>query len=439
MTRTGDQLLQGFSEFIDDWFASTTTSAGNAGGTTLVDNALKGFGDNRLQGGFIRQTLTPFAVRRVSGNTQSSGTATVQQAFAAQVGSSVAYEFHKYEPSKKFLALDKARLAVIDHVFQIKLNDTITSDGITTTYDIPSNIEQGPIVAYIEQPIETANITWNFLGDPLGDSTSKWTASSVTASTVSRNFNDPLIPKYDETCTKLVVAASTNGTYTQVVADMANSMTAALAADRKMTFAAWIYCTEASKVRLRLLDDNGTLATGNYHGGNGWELLWVEGTVAGNNATTLSCRMLLDSTANPATVYFNRGWFYFGGKEKVTDSIYSEERKVDVRRDATEQHIILSSRVPRGYQLRLAGRAPLTAIGTTISTQAAATMEVDEKSEQILYAYAAELLFAWEGIKTDHLPDVIARINNARARLPDLQRAWEYNSPAPVLRSPWAR
>lgn len=437
MTRTGNQLIQGLSQFVDDYFISATTSAGNSSGTTLIDTALKEFGDNRMVGGYIRQNDTPYAVRRISSNTQSTGTVTVPRAFAAQVGSGVAYEYHKYDPVKKFRALDKARLDCVDYVFQIKLDDTITSDG-GFVYDIPSAIEQGPHVVYEENPV-SPNTQWNFLADPIGDSTDSWTASSTTATVVTRDDNDLIIPKYDYQCTKLVTAATTAATYTQVVGSMTNDITASLAADRKMTFAAWVYCTEASKIALRILDDSGTLATGSQHGGGGWQLLTVEGTVAGNNATTLSAQFVISSTANASTIYWNRAWFYFGSKERVADEIYSDERTINVRRDDTLQHIILATRPTRGRQLRLAGKAPLSALGALDSTQITNSMEVNEKSQEIIIAYAAELLFMWEGISSDSVPEIVKRIENVRARIPGLQRAWEMHSPKPFLRSPFAR
>lgn len=437
MSRTGTQLLQGFSEFVDDWFASTTTSAGTSTGTTIIDTALKQFGENRLQGRFIHIPATP-VVRRISSNTQASGTATVAEPFASQIAGSTAYQLHRYDPAKKFLALDKTRLAITDNLFQIKLDDTITADGLSFVYDIPPAMEQGPHIAYMEQPL-AAEADWNHLSNPQGNSLTDWTASSTTASIVTRNNGDLLIPKYDLTCTKLVTAAGTAGTYTQAIADMINGVTAASAADRGMTFAMWVYCTEASKVQLRILDDSGTVATGAFHQGRGWELLFVEGTIAGNNATTLSARLLIANTANASTIYWNRAWFYFGSKERVCDAIYNEERVIRVRRDDTSQHILLASTPLRGYQIRLAGKAPLTSLGSTPSTQLTNSMEVDEKSEQVLYAYAAELLFLWEGIKADSSPEVIARIQNVKARTPGLERAWSHAAPQPYFRSPYAR
>lgn len=437
MARTGSQLLQALSEFLDDWFSSTTTSAGNTGGTTLIDTALKQFGDNRLTGRYVHIPGTP-AVRRSSGNTQSTGTLTVAQAFAAQVAGSTAYQVHRYDPAKKFLALDKARLNVLQYLFQVKLDDTTTGDGRTRVFDVPSVIEQGPHIAYLEDPAPIQSVTWNFLTSPLGDATTGWTALSLTASTVDQDDSDLLIPKYDMTCTKLVIAASTNGTYSQTVANMANGITAAKAAGRKLAFAMWVYATQPSRVTLKLLDDD-TTSTGTAHQGKGWELIWVEATIEGDNNTTLTARLDVSSGAEPMTIYWNRAWLYYGDKERVVDDLYHDESAIRVRRDDTNQHVILDSVPPRGRQVRFAGKAPLTALGSTPSTQLTNAMEVDTKSQEVLVAAAADLLLRWEGMTTDDLPAVYERIKNVQSRYPELRRTWAHLAPRPHLRSPFSR
>lgn len=437
MTSTGATLLQGFSEFLADYEASTTTSAGNTGGTTLVDTYLSRYGDNRLKGMFIRITVSggnQYQVRRITSNTQSSGTVTVSPAFSGQVGVTSTYELHRYDPAIKFRALDKARFDVVDNVFRLIYDDTITSDGRNSVYDIPSSIDIGPVAAIVENPIEYGP-TWNFLTNPDNASTTNWTASSTTASTYTRSENDLIIPKYDSTCTKLVTAASTAATYTQVVGDMTNSITAALAADRKMTFAAWVYCTEASKIALRILDDSGTVATGSNHGGAGWELLTVEGTIAGNNATTLSARFVISSTANASTIFVNRSWFYFGDKERVADSIYQPEYAVEIRRDNATQQFMLKTVPPRGYQIRLIGKTVLSALGSTAATQVTNTMEVDANTAEILYARAAEVLFQWERVNTDNIQDVMQRIQMVRERQPKLRQNFAQEVPRVKIRS----
>ena len=397
------------------------------------------YGDGHLVGQFIRLTsgTSTLQVRRITNNTQATGTITVSPAFSAQVASGVTYQLHRYDPDKKFLAIDKARYEVLDHVYRLVYDDTLTSDGLSDTYDIPSTLDNGPVLAISESPI-SATPEWNFIQDPLGDSLTNWTASSTTATIHSRTLNDLLIPKYDYSCTKLVTDASTAATYSQVVGSMTHDITAALAADRKMTLAAWVFCTEASKIQLRILDDLGTVATSDFHQGRGWELLSVEGTIAGNNSTTLTARFLIASTANASTIYWERAWFYFGSKERVCDSIYGPEHSMDIRRDEATQHVILSSIPRRGRQIRLVGKTVLSSLGTVAATQITNTMELTSGTAEILYARAAEILFQWERINTDNQTEVAQRIQMARERQPKLVESWAQETPSIRLKSPFS-
>lgn len=423
---------------MDDWHSSVTTSAGNATGTTLVDTSLGRFGDNRLNGRYVRimADTNVFHIAKITSNTQSTGTVTVSPAFSAQVATGVAFEIHKYDPSKKFLAMDKARLDLIDDVYRLVLDDTITSDGRSNVYDIPTAVEQGPMLAYFEEPVFVAEAQWNFLKTPRLDAATGWTSTNVTRTTVTISPTDLLIPKYDVACTRLAVAASTHGTYAQTVANMVAGTTAALAAGRKVTFSMWVYALEATRVTLQLTDDSAT-ATGPVHHGRGWELLWVEKTISGTNTTTLTATLDIASGTNPMVVYANRTWLYFGDKERTCDSIYNLEKPISVRRDSSQQHVILGEIPTRGYQVRLQGKAPLSALGTDPLTQGSNLMEVDAKTAEVLYGHAASVLLDWERITTDNVPEVSARIAAVKSRMPALEQAWRQPAPSPHLRSPF--
>ena len=431
----GGQLLVGLSDFINDHEASTTTSAGNSGGTTLVDTYCSRYGDGYLAGMFVRITSGAeiYDVRRITNNTQATGTLTVSPAFGAQLATGVTYQIHKYDPQLKFRALDKARFDVIDNVYQLIYDDTVTSDGQSDVYDVPPSINIGPILAISEEPLgHDAN--WNFITNPQGNSTTGWTASSVTATTYDRNDNDRVVPKYDESCTKLVVASSTAGTYSQTVANMNNNVTASMAAGRDITFASWVYSRVSDKVRLSITDDNDTQYS-NYHLGLGWQLLAVEKTIVQNNATTLTVAFNVANTVGQLTTYWNRAWCYFGAKERVTDAIFNQEHAIDIRRDDATQHFVLASIPARGYQIRLVGKAPLSELGTTAATQADNYMEVNTDTAELLYARAAELVFQWERVNTDNQEEVTNRIRMVRERQPKLRQNWAQETPRKRIRS----
>ena len=450
MSITGANLLVGLSKFVNDYENSTTTSAGNSGGTTVVDTYLGRYGDGRLRGMWIRLTsgTSTLQVRRITENLQSSGTVTVSPAFSAQVASAVTYELHRYDPRLKFRALDEARFECFEDVYRLTYNILITSDGISKVHRLTWRsgdenttiagyyVDSPPLFAEVEHPIEV-DTQWNFLTSPRGDSLTGWTASSATASIVTRGESDPIIPKYDASCTKLVVAGSTNGTYTQVVGDMSNGVTAALAADRGMAANMWVYATESNRVSLRIIDDGQTINDGAIHSGAGWELLRADGFITGNNATTLSVRLNVTSDTNPVVVFWNRAWFYYGTNDRVGEDIWDTQHKYRVRWDDSTRALYMDEVVPRGYSIRLASKAPLSALGDVAATQATNTMEVDAQNVNILYASAAETLFQWERVSTDNVQEVAQRIQMVRERRPKLESNWAQETPPIRIKNPF--
>ena len=436
-TRTGEQIFQALSEMLNDWETATTTALGNSGGTTATATNLRKHGDDRLQGRWLRQRIATYPVRKVSSNTQSTGTVTLAEPFAAQVASGVVVEAHKYDPLLKWRALEQARLEIMDDVYRIIIDDTITSDGSNNVYDIPSTVVQGPHLVYTESPAPAMGLTWNFLAEPIAAATTGWTAVSMTVADYDRSDIDLLVPKYETRAQKFTVAASTNGTQSQVVADAENGITAAAAAGRRMTFARWVYCNVASKVTLKIIDDAGT-ATGDAHQGRGWELLTVEKTISATNTTLLTVRMDVANSAGAVAGYYERGWFYYGDKERLIEPMYNWQEPVRVRTDATQQHIILNDVPLRGRQIRLQGKAPLSSLGTDPDTQMTSTTEVDERSEKLYVARAAELLLEWGALGSDNVQEIITRIQAIKGRGNRLEQQWGPKAERYHVRSPFA-
>ena len=438
MSLTGQELLVDMSKFMGDYVASTSTGAGST--TTLVDTYLSRYGDDKIIDWYIRITEdvngNQYSVRRISDFTSSTGTVTVSPAFTGSTGSGTTYELHRYDPNDKFVALDEARIRVFPDLCILRYNDTLTGDGINSVFDIPTNVRRGPLRAVEEVPLQV-EASWNFITNPLGNSTTGWTASSATATIVTRDSTDLLIPKYDSQATKLVVAASTNGTYSQVVADMSNSVTAAKSAGRKMTFAAWVYCLQASKVTLKLIDDEDT-DTSTAHAGGGWELLTVTKNIVATNTTLLTARVDVANSAGAVVAYINRMWLYYGDANTVQD-IYRYDRTYFIRRDDTTKKVYLDWVPRQGHQVRLIGQDILSELGSVIATQATNTMEVDDPVAQILYAEAAKILFAKRGLNTANVGEVAVRVQAAERLKEEIRKEWKMLSPqGRGLRTPWS-
>jgi hypothetical protein len=440
VARTGNQLLTSLSRYIGDLDfpeGLVTTAAGSS--TSLVDTLLGRFNDDYLIDWFARITENingnQYLARRISDFVASTGTCTLSTAFPGATASGTDYELHRIAPAEKFSALDEARIPAYPALGVLAYSDTLTGDGVQRTFDIPSAIRRGPITTFIERPVATG-VDWNFLGNPNGDSLTGWTAGSLTAAIVAAAGSDNVIPKYGETsCTSFTVATATAATYTQTVSGM-TTVTAAAAAGRKMTFAAWVYATTVTRIRLGITDAVGT-TYGSYHGGGGWELLTVEKTIAGNNTVTLSALFDMPSGTGAMTYFWQRGWFYYGAAEKVVES-WRKVKATDVRRDNTTQQFTLAFIPARGLQLRLVGRGLLTELGNTPSTQATNTMEVDEAESEILCAEATKILFQRGALSYAAMQALAGPMALNEQRLKEMKSKWKQSSPGPRVTSMWS-
>lgn len=427
------------SRFLGDEISvSGLTMSGNGSSTTVVDTELTSYGDDFFRDWWIRDTSSTnrWVFRRVSGFTSASGTLTTVETWGSTPQSGDTYELHRFRPDGMFSALDEAATFVYPDLAITRLNDTVTADGVNTSFDIPAEIDRGPATVLLEQPVSAA-VSWNFLADPLGDSTTNYTASNFTATVYAREDADRLVPKYGDNAIELVLAASTAGTYRQVIGSMQNGITAAKAAGRRFTAAAWVYCRSANKVAIEFLDDSGAVATSAQHGGAGWELLTATGNVIGTNATTLTWGLTADNDSTPIDIFWNRAWFYYGEAGRVRDVYHRVQAKRIIRDDGTAQVHFLTP-PPRGRQLRMIGRAALSLLGETASTQVTNSMEVDVDDQQILLAEAAQLIFLREGMSTNDFPSLATKIGLAQVRRVEAAKKWRRSLPVQqAITSPW--
>lgn len=420
MSLTGTQLLQGFSDYIGDLWSSTFTSIGGADGTTITDTLAQRWGRDAALDGYIRLTSGSYSgeVRRVSAF--SSGVFTVAPAFSGQVASGTSYEFHRYDPVRKFSALDRARIMAYPQLAVIEFDDTITADGQATSFEIPSSIRKGPVQVFVESRL-VPNDPQNLLATPRMETTTGWSATTLAAAVHTKSLYDFIIPKYGETyCTILTGAA---GSYSQVVSSM-TGVTATTAAGRKMTFGAWAFCLTASSVRVSITDDSGTTYS-SYHGGTGWEFVQVTDTISNTNTTTLTVAVHKDVA--DSVVYTQDAKFRFG--TKIFIPYVSLYPKRSLRRDDANSEVHLTRIPSRGYQLRLIGRTPLSALGTNIVSQLTNTMEVDQFSAELLYAYAARVLFIDAGMSAGQIEQEHPKIAETMARFSEMQEDWSYHYP----------
>ena len=415
MTMRGIDLLHGFSKFIGDYWVGETSAQGTT--TTMVDNKLSRYGDDALIDFYVRPVngSNQYEVRRVDNFVSSTGTLTFAPAYTITPTIYQHYELHRYDPVVKYQCLDEARFRAVDDLFQIVYDDTLTGDGHSTSFDIPSSIRHGPVRVYEELGIDS-DTSWNLLSTPQIDALTNWTPTNFTASVESDATSDITVPKYGDTCTRLYTAGSAVATYTQDVANM-SGVTASSAAGRKMTFGVWVYYRgfpNAQSVYASINSDASTNIISNMHSGNGWELLVAEGDIEGNNSTALSVTITAETDSQGTVLFAERAWFYFGAGSRIRDN-YNLLLGREVRRDDTTQKIYTSYIPNRGHQLRLEGRDYISSLGTG-TPQNTNTTQVDGASAQILYGAAAQILFEREGMSAESMQQLTGRIALADRR-----------------------
>lgn len=417
MTLTGEQLLTALSVFLDDSWDSTTTSAGST--TTLTDTTLQRFRENANEESFIRFTEDStvagnlYLVRRINnftGSTLTFGPATPQTVETAKD-----YQIHRWDPAKKFRALDRARILAFPQVAKIVVDETVTSDGHSTELTIPTSIRRGPAQVFYEDVLSPQSY-WNLLTNPtLRDSTG-WTATSVTASTYTGLVTDLLIPRHETSCVKLLTGASGN------IAQSLGATAAAAYAGRRMSFGAWVYSRTAG-CTVSITDDSAT-STSTTHGGLGWQLLTVSRDIAGTNATTLTVKI------NPLTnnaVYVEHA--FFGAIDRIPQTYTNLVPRKGIHRDDDDTNLYLQYAAPKGRQYRMVGRTPVTALGTTVATQPTNTMEVGENDQDLLIATAARILLTWEGMSSGEIEKMYPQIAVAEHRFKEMVEDWKRRYP----------
>jgi hypothetical protein len=415
MSMIGLDILHGFSKFIGDYWVGETSSAGTV--TTMVDDKLSRFGDDALVDFYVRpiQDQNIYEVRRLDSFISSSGTMTFAPAYTVAPQIYQKYELHRYDPAIKYQCIDEARYRVIDDLFKIVYDETLTGDGHSNSFDIPSSVRHGPVRVYEETPIGTNN-TWNLLNTADLDALTNWTATNFTATLEADSTSDVTVPKYRDSCTRLYTTGSAVATYVQDVANM-SSVTASSAAGRKMTFGVWVYYRgfpSAQSVYASIVSNSSDAIISQMHTGNGWELLIAEGDIEGKNSTTLQVKITAETDSQGTVIFAERAWFYFGDASRITDR-YDTLAGREVRRDNTIQRIYLNFIPNAGNQLRLEGRDYISSLGTGTAQNTRST-EVDGASAQILYGAAAQILFEREGMSAESMEQLSNRIALADRR-----------------------
>lgn len=184
-TTTKATARKHLSQRANDWWNPSTTSSGNAGGTTAVFSSLVGYGDDYFKDWWVLQTSGANAGewRRVESFTDSSGTVTVVNAFTAQVASGVTFELHKFRPDHYTFALNEGSVQAYPAVCRPITGFALAGDR--DWYPTPRNMRDIVRVLYdADAPQESDTFTRD---DSTSTAGSDYTAASGDTFGISSN------------------------------------------------------------------------------------------------------------------------------------------------------------------------------------------------------------------------------------------------------------
>ena len=349
-TTTRAVFRQKVSENMGDRITATTTSAGNAGGTTLISTALpdEDFGgDNEAFNSFwvlITSGTNSGEIRRVartSGYVASSGTLTVTRAFTAQVASSVTFELHRYDPRLKHAAISRALNHAYPHVFREIVDETLVVDNRLLNADFEDTAGAGTFD------------DWTEVNSP-----------TVTIETTRVRHG---------TNAAKVVAGGSAGQLTQTLTLNVHELIG-----KSITLSYPVYATAASVARVRLDFDGSDIQSTAYHSGaDQWEVLTLTTTVP---TAATQVKVILETAAS-GTAYFDAGWCAIGPLTEYTIPATILKGPHHVLQQAYADFVEGPYWQPRylmqGRRLRLIGMGVLSVLSADTDTAECAGLQAD--------------------------------------------------------------
>ena len=357
-TTTRAVLRQRLSEAIGDYTSMTTTSAGAADGTTLIDTGLRnlsgGRDDDSFEGWYVLLTSSAASgeIKRVRQSRESVNSITLQEAFSIQVAGSVTYELHRNDPTLKHNAINRGIEELSNQVPLPLRDETLVVDNLLTNWDFETFVSATSV----------------FTG---------WTSTGTP--TLTQNTS---LVIHGDGAGSIAATGATEGLY-QTVSVNANEVT-----NKQVTFECWVYATVADAVRIRVFWGGSSYESHDYHSGTDqWELQSIQVTVP-TSATEITA-ILEVTTGN--TGIFDAAWMTVRPLYKYTipTSIIRGPHYVYQQLDrhnptGTYVPVIRGTGPETGRILRLEGKGVLTRPSTDT-----ATVEVGEPYINVIIAYAA--------------------------------------------------
>jgi hypothetical protein len=357
------------SEFVGDYRALTTTSAGLSDGTSWVDTELANLteeddgltgwiiptdGDN---GGEIRR------IKASGGYVASTTTGAVNFAFTNQVASGVGYELHFIDPAFKHNAIDRAIESLFSDLYVYVRDETLVVDNLllNPSFDVGTFTD------------------WTDIGTP--------TKAAETARLI-----------HGIRSAKITASGAVEG----LEQNLFTSVNINEIAGRTLRFAGWVWASVASAARLRVTFDGSTYSNGAYHSaGSEWEgpgVTLVDAAVPVDaTEMTVSCEV-----ADGETAYFDAVHAYVGAPivqytlPTTVRTLLGIQVQAEMNRPKGNYFPLSENVAPAsGRILRLIGLNTLTL--PTVDTD---VVEIDGEQVDLLVARAAEILGRTEYART---------------------------------------
>lgn len=359
----------------------TTTSAGDAGGTTLLDtglNSLPSGGDNDFCLGMyvlITELVTGGPAvgesQQVTAYVASTSTITTA-AFSAQVKTGTNFELHRYDPTDMDTAINNAVELLYPHLHVPYRSVTLVVDDLLSNGSLDT--------------FSTTFTGWTNIGTPtLAAETTRKVhgtgSASITASGATEGIEQNLFTAVN---IKEVVG-------------------------KTLHVRGWVFATVASAARLRVTFDGATYTNGAWQAGDAeWEnddTQYIDVAVpADATEMTVSCEVtdgnvayfdLVRAWIDPVYTYtipssVAKGPYSVSIAQSLDEpsGLFSTITGYKVEEDSSGRYIVINDALPSGYVLKITGVGPLS----TMSTDAGTT-EVDAPRTQLVVARAAQWLF----------------------------------------------
>ena len=357
---------------MGDYESLTTSAAGLAGGTTLVDaslaNLVGGADDDFCINQYVAITsgAADTEIRKISGYASATNTITVNEAFSVQIANGVTYELHRYDPKTKRVAINRA-------------------------------IEQLWPILYL--PVRD---DWSIIVDDL-----------LTDSSYEKALSGGAFPDWTNSGAGIAVAAETSRVFQ--AAQSAKITSGAGAAGqiyqeptvnvhevigKTVSFRRWVWASVASVARVRIDWDGTNFANSDYHTADDeWQRLEAQANVP---ATATRVRAICEVASGSEVAYFDAG----GNAGLFIDKIYRYTLPTTLV--GAPSHVLMQANLNepngaynplqrlnlprRGRHLRILGRGMLTRPATD-----GATVEVGEPQVRLIVYKALEIFWQMVG------------------------------------------